>query len=111
MSDYTGTVIKSGNSFALRVRKEVVDAEHLKLGDKVVIGNLTKPKQQNREKIRHLFKQLQALPAGSGSLKSIKNPVACNRRYGKTARNLVATEHGPYRYQPTGLCFQRRPGH
>ncbi|HEX4774338.1 MAG TPA: AbrB/MazE/SpoVT family DNA-binding domain-containing protein [Candidatus Saccharimonadales bacterium] len=83
MSNYIATVFKSGNSYALRLRKEMVDAERLKLGDKVEIGNLTKRKQQDREKIRALLMKLQTLPANPGSLKSIKDPVAWQREIRK----------------------------
>lgn len=37
MPTYTATVIKSGNSYALRVPKRLIDATQLKIGQKVEI--------------------------------------------------------------------------
>ena len=76
MSNYIVTVIKTGNSYALRVPKKYVDDARLKLGQKAAIAlpSPTTPKQ-DRAKIQRLLKQLKALDA----YKNIKDPAAWQR--------------------------------
>jgi antitoxin component of MazEF toxin-antitoxin module len=63
MSKYIATVIKTGNSYALRVPKNYVDDAHLELGQKTVI-ELPIPKlEQDRSRIQDIVAQLQAINA------------------------------------------------
>jgi antitoxin component of MazEF toxin-antitoxin module len=63
MSKYIATVIKTGNSYALRVPKNYVDDAHLELGQKTVI-ELPIPKlEQDRSRIQDIVAQLQAISA------------------------------------------------
>ena len=61
MGIYTATVIKTGNSLALRIPKEYAQEAHLVPGEKVTLPLPTKQKQQNRAKIKQLINQLQQL--------------------------------------------------
>lgn len=80
MSKYIATVIKTGNSYALRVPKKYVEDAELKLGQKATI-NLPIPEvKQDREKIIALFEQLAAMKA----FKGIKDPVAWQREIRKS---------------------------
>ena len=79
MSDYTATVIKSGNSYALRIPKALKDGEGLTIGDKVNIGSISKRKKQDHKKIQEILTQLQKLEA----FKEIKDPVAWQREIRK----------------------------
>lgn len=72
MSNYNATVIKTGNSYALRIPKQLVDEAELKLGEKVHIGNLQKYKKQDHQKVLAILKQLQA----SSTFKDVDDPVA-----------------------------------
>lgn len=72
MNNYTATVIKTGNSLALRIPKEYAQEANLIPGEKVTLPLPTKQKQQNRAKIKHLIKKLQEVHAYS----TITNPVA-----------------------------------
>lgn len=68
-----GIVTKTGNSYALRVPKRFIDDNNLKLGDKVTIEEpITKQKQALAALISYGKKQ--------GSLKSISDPVAWQRK-------------------------------
>lgn len=75
MSKYTTTVIKTGNSYALRVPRAYINDAQLKLGDKAEIPLPQKPKKQDHAKIQMLFRELQALKP----FKDIKDPVAWQR--------------------------------
>lgn len=75
MSNYTVTVIKTGNSYALRVPKIYVVEANLKLGQKTTIPLPTPSMKQNRSKIQAIIKQLQELPA----FKNIPDPAAWQR--------------------------------
>lgn len=76
MSIYTATVIKTGNSYALRVPKKYADENKFKVGEKVIISPVSRPmKNQNRDAIQKAFKELQEI----GAFKSIKDPVAWQR--------------------------------
>lgn len=73
MSNYTATVIKSGNSYALRVPKEYIDAKKLKLGQKVGLPNNPALRKGN---VAQAMQKLQELADKRGSMKSISDPVA-----------------------------------
>jgi len=75
MSNYIATVIKTGNSYALRVPKQYVDDAHLELGQKATIQLPTPQPKQDRNRIQTLLKQLQA----AGAYTQIKDPVAWQR--------------------------------
>ncbi|MES2971730.1 MAG: hypothetical protein V4702_05405 [Patescibacteria group bacterium] len=79
MNKYTATVIKTGNSYALRVPKSYIDEAQLGLGDKTILPPAQKQQVQDRELIQQLWKELQALKP----FKSIKNPVAWQREIRK----------------------------
>lgn len=75
MNTYTATVIKTGNSVALRVPKEYAQEAHLTPGDKVLLPLPTKQKKQDHAKIARIIAKLQELHAYSG----IKDPAAWQR--------------------------------
>ena len=79
MNEYTATVIKTGNSYALRVPKSYIDESQLSLGDKTILPRAQKQKPQDRERIQQLWKELQALKP----FKDIKDPVAWQREIRK----------------------------
>lgn len=87
MSNYIATVIKTGNSYALRVPKKYVDDAQLKLGQKATIQLPTPQLKQDRKRIQELLKQLQEI----GAYKDIKNPVAWQREIRKD-RSLPGRE-------------------
>lgn len=80
MSNYTATVIKTGNSYALRVPKAYVEDAKLRLGDKAA---LALPRRalgtQNHAKIQKILAELQA----NRAFKDIKDPVAWQREIRK----------------------------
>jgi antitoxin component of MazEF toxin-antitoxin module len=75
MNTYIATVIKTGNSVALRVPKQYADAAKLVPGDKVNLQLPRKQKEQDRAKIKRIVEKLQELRAYS----SIENPAAWQR--------------------------------
>lgn len=79
MGNYTTTVIKTGNSYALRVPKKYIEDAHLSLGDKADIALPQKYPKQDREQIQKLLKELQELKP----FKDIKDPVAWQREIRK----------------------------
>ncbi len=79
MNKYITTVIKTGNSFALRVPKQYINDANLKLGQKATIQLPIPEAKQNRVRVQALFKQLQEL----GAYKDIKDPVAWQREIRK----------------------------
>jgi antitoxin component of MazEF toxin-antitoxin module len=79
MNKYTTTVIKTGNSYALRVPKQYIDDAQLELGQKATIQLPIIEVKQDRKRIQMLFKQLQELVA----FKSIKDPAAWQREIRK----------------------------
>ena len=80
MSKYTATVIKTGNSYALRVPKRYVEDAELVLGQKIQVGNpLPDTQSQDREAIKHAIRNLQKVHAYS----DIKDPVAWQREIRK----------------------------
>ncbi len=79
MSRYTATVIKTGNSYALRVPKVYVDDAKLKLGQKIQVGEPIVAPKQDRKAIQQAIRNLQAI----GAFKDIKDPVAWQREIRK----------------------------
>ncbi len=80
MNKYTATVIKTGNSYALRVPKRYVDDASLVLGQKVEVSNpLPVPHSQDRDAIKKAIRNLQKIKAYS----DIKDPVAWQREIRK----------------------------
>jgi antitoxin component of MazEF toxin-antitoxin module len=75
MNKYTATVIKTGNSIALRVPKQYADEAHLAPGDKVTLPLPTKTKQQDHAKIIRLIGKVQSLHAYG----TITDPAAWQR--------------------------------
>lgn len=75
MHKYTATVIKTGNSYALRVPKKYVEDAQLKSGQKAVIALPIPEPKQNRARIQELLRQLQE----TGAYKDVKDPVAWQR--------------------------------
>lgn len=72
MRNYIVTVIKTGNSYALRVPKRYVEDAQLSLGQKTAITLPVEMPRQNKRRIQELLGQLQAI----GAYKDIKDPVA-----------------------------------
>jgi len=71
MSIYKVTVIRTGNSIALRVPKEYAQDAHLVLGDKVLLPLPTVQKRQDRTKIERIVARMQEINAYGG----IKDPL------------------------------------
>lgn len=72
MNKYTVTVIKTGNSYALRVPKRYIEDAQLKSGQKTAITLPVPEPEQNRERIQEAIRQLQEI----GAYRDIKDPVA-----------------------------------
>lgn len=72
MNIYTATVIKTGNSLALRVPKQYAQDARLHLGEKVLLPLPSKQQEQDRAKIERIIVRLQEMHAYS----NIKDPVA-----------------------------------
>lgn len=85
MNTYTATVIKTGNSLALRVPKQYSLDAKLIPGEKVSLKLPTKVKQQNHSKIKRLIGKLQELE----SFKTIADPVGWQREIRKDRPLLV----------------------
>ena len=80
MSNYIATVIKTGNSYALRVPKAYVEESKLKLGQKVEVGAPGMiHKQQSRQAIQEAIRKLQE----TGAFQAIKDPLAWQREIRK----------------------------
>jgi antitoxin component of MazEF toxin-antitoxin module len=80
MNKYIATVIKTGNSYALRVPKKYIDDSALTLGQKVQVGNpLIDNKVQSRDEILKAIRNLQKLDA----FNDIKDPIAWQRKIRK----------------------------
>jgi antitoxin component of MazEF toxin-antitoxin module len=75
MNTYIATVIKTGNSVALRVPKQYAQAANLSPGDKVNLPLPSKQKVQDRAKIKRIVEKLQGLHAYG----NIENPVVWQR--------------------------------
>ncbi len=76
MSKYTTTVIKTGNSYALRVPKSYIEDARLSLGDKADIPLPEKTLKQDPQAIKRAIRNLQQIHAFS----DIKDPVAWQRK-------------------------------
>ena len=83
MSEYTVTVIKTGNSYALRVPKAYVVDGGLTLGQKVEVSLPKKRSgayhQQDRVAFEQAFQELQK----SNPFRDIEDPVAWQREIRK----------------------------
>jgi hypothetical protein len=80
MSNYIATVIKTGNSFALRVPKSYRDDAQLKLGQKIQIGApVALPKEYDPEVMKKAIRNLQAVKP----FRTIKDPVLWQREIRK----------------------------
>ncbi len=80
---YTATLIKSGNSYALRLPKWVVEASGLTAGD-IVEGPALLPTSRHRSnklEIQQAVRNLQTAVANNpgGMIANIKDPVAWQR--------------------------------
>jgi antitoxin component of MazEF toxin-antitoxin module len=75
MSKYTATVIKTGNSYALRVPKKYVEDARLELGQKTTIQLPVPEAKQDRKRIQKLLMQLQEINAYG----NIEDPMAWQR--------------------------------
>ncbi len=79
MNTYTSTVIKTGNSYALRVPKKYIDDAGLGLGQKASIQLPTLEIKQDRAAIQRAIKNLQEIHAFA----DIKDPVTWQREIRK----------------------------
>ncbi len=79
MSNYVATVIKTGNSYALRVPKEYIDAGGLKLGQKLQLPPAQLEQKYDPVAFNKALKALQAMKP----FKGIKDPVAWQREIRK----------------------------
>jgi hypothetical protein len=80
MSNYIATIIKTGNSYALRVPKSYVEHAKLALGQKVQISSpVVMPKEYDPEAVKKAIRKLQA----NGAFRTIKDPVAWQREIRK----------------------------
>ena len=82
MGRYIATVIRTGNSIALRVPKQYVLDAKLEPGEKVSLALPTKQKPQDHAKIARLIAGLQELRAYS----AIPDPAAWQREMRKDRR-------------------------
>lgn len=76
MNMYTATVIKSGNSYALRIPKRLAEDAHLEVGQKVEIPA---PAVQRRGNAAGALAKLQKLADEKGSMPSISDAAAWQR--------------------------------
>ena len=79
MNKYTATVIKTGNSYALRVPKKYVEDAHLESGQKAVITLPIPEPKQNRARIQEIIRKLQE----TNVYKDIKDPATWQREIRK----------------------------
>ena len=80
MSNYIATIIRTGNSYALRVPKSYVVNAKLALGQKVQISApVVLPKEYDQEAVKKAVRNLQAVDA----FRTIKDPVAWQREIRK----------------------------
>jgi antitoxin component of MazEF toxin-antitoxin module len=80
MNKYTVTVIKTGNSYALRVPKQYIDDSELTLGQKVQLGTpLAAAQPHDRKAIQQAIRNLQKVNAYS----DIKDPIAWQKEIRK----------------------------
>lgn len=71
MNKYNATIIKTGNSYALRVPKAYIVDNNLKLGQKTQITTPISTHSQNHERIKTAFVKLKKIKAFG----TISNPV------------------------------------
>ena len=80
MSKYTATVIKTGNSYALRVPKKYIEDAALELGQKIQVSDpLPNTLPQDSKAIQRAIRNLQKVHAYS----DIQDPVAWQREIRK----------------------------
>lgn len=80
MNNYIATIIKTGNSYALRVPKSYIENTKLELGQKVQIGTpIALPGEYDPELVKKAVKNLQKI----GAFHTIKDPVAWQREIRK----------------------------
>lgn len=80
MNKYTATVIKTGNSYALRVPKAYVDDAGLELGQKIQVGSPDiSLEKQDPEAIKKAIRNLQLVSPYRG----IGDPAAWQREIRK----------------------------
>lgn len=80
MNTYTATVIKTGNSYALRVPKAYVENAHLGLGQKVcVTPPVTSTTKHDPEAVKRAVRNLQT----TNGFRDIKDPAAWQREIRK----------------------------
>lgn len=79
MSTYTTTVIKTGNSYALRVPKQYIEDAQLKAGDKTAINLPVKSSLHDPRKLQETLAKLQTVSRGGQGLANIPDPVAWQR--------------------------------
>ena len=79
MSTYSTTVIKTGNSYALRVPKKYVEDANLELGQKVQIALPVTQTKQNRQRIQTILGELKEI----GAYKDIQDPASWQKELRK----------------------------
>lgn len=80
MSKYTATIIKTGNSYALRVPKAYIDDARLKLGQKVQVSSpLMTSKKQSPQAIKKAIRDLRQVNAYG----QLVDPIAWQREIRK----------------------------
>ncbi len=75
MNNYIATVIKTGNSYALRVPKKYFEDAQLELGRKVSLALPLTSTKQDRQRIQDILVRLQETKV----YHEIKDPVAWQR--------------------------------
>lgn len=75
MSTYIATVIKTGNSYALRVPKSYIDDNKLQQGQKVYVDSATTVKKYDPKKVEESLRKLQEL----NPYRDVKDPIAWQR--------------------------------
>ncbi len=82
-SKNTATVIKSGNSYALRIPKSYAVNNNLKIGEKIHLPTpMVVPTKTNHQEFQKVVKELQKLKLYS----KIKDPVAWQRQQRKRSQ-------------------------
>ena len=87
MNTYSTTVIKTGNSYALRIPKKYIEDAKLHLGQKISIALPLAEVVQDRQRVQSLLTQLQEL----GAYGDIQDPAAWQREI-RTERQLPGRE-------------------
>lgn len=77
MNKYKATVIKTGNSYALRVPKAYIENAQLQLGQKVQVEQpIHEAKKSDPQAIKQAIKKLQQ----TNAYKGVRDPVAWQRK-------------------------------